>query len=121
MKDGRRYAAGDFVAIHKMGRTQHIEPADGAENVPLPNQLSWDPIPGAKFYQVFIRDVWEDKLVYESSMLTAPKLVLPKGIIKAGGSYAWRLHARDVNENVLLGDFNHGSLSDPASFSVTDN
>ena len=118
MKDGRRYAAADFVVIHKMERAQHLQPADGAENVPVPKELTWDPIPGAKFYQVFIRDAWEDKLVYESSLLTESRLALPKGIIQAGGYYQWRIHARDVNENVLLGDFNHGSLTDPATFSV---
>ena len=121
MKDGRRYAAEDFVVIRKMGRAQNQLPANGAENVPLPEQLSWDPIPGAKYYQVFIRDAWEDKLLYESSLLTEPRLVLPKGIVQVGGYYSWRIHARDVNENVLLGDFNHGSLTDAATFSVTAN
>jgi len=117
-KDGRRYAAEDFVVIRKMQRAQNMQPADGAENVRLPKQLSWDPIPGARYYRVFIHDVWEGRLVYESTLLTEPRLMLPNGIVQPGGYYHWRIHARDVNENVLLGDFNHGSLTDSFSFSV---
>ncbi len=51
-------------------------------------------------------------------MLTQPRLVLPRGLLKPGGIYAWRVHARDVNENILLGDFNHGSLSAEIQFTT---
>ncbi len=118
LHDGSRYAAEDYVVIRGMELAHDIQPADGAENVPLPKQLSWAPIPGAKFYQVFIQDVWEGKLVFESKLLAEPVLNLPTGIIQPSGYYSWKIHARDVNQNVLLGDFNHGSLTDPATFSV---
>jgi hypothetical protein len=118
-KDGKRYAAEDFLVIRKMQRAQHTQPADGVENVPIPKQLSWDSVPGAKYYKVFIRDEWKGDLVYESELLAEPRLMLPKNIVHAGGYYHWRIHARDVGENMLLGDFNHGSLTDAFSFSVT--
>jgi len=119
MKNGSRYAAKDFVILHKMQRPTNIVPADGAEDIALPQKLTWDPIPGAKFYQVFIKDNWEGVTIFESELLSKPELVLPKGKLTAGGYYSWRIHARDVNENVLLGDFNHGSLTNPMTFTVS--
>ena len=118
MKNGKQYRAEDFVVLRKMQRASNIVPADGAENVKLPVKLTWDPIPGAKFYKVYIRDNWEDVSVFESELLTKPELVLSRGTLAAGGYYSWRIHARDENENVLLGDFNHGSLTSPMTFTV---
>ena len=48
------------------------------------------------------------------------KLVLPRGLIRPGGWYKWRIHARDVNGNILLGDFNHGALSPWFEFAVAE-
>jgi hypothetical protein len=44
--------------------------------------------------------------------------VLPPGLIEDGGYYSWLIHARDINEDIKLGDFNSGSMSTPVSFSV---
>jgi len=119
MKDGQRYQAKDFVILHKMQFASNAVPKDGSEDIALPEKLTWDPIPGAKYYKVFIRDNWEEITVLESKLLTKPELLLPKGLLAPGGYYSWRIHARDVNENVLLGDFNHGSLTKPMTFTVT--
>ena len=47
-------------------------------------------------------------------------LLVSAGMAKRGGMYSWIVHSRDVNEDLLLGDFNHGSLSKPVVFSVND-
>lgn len=86
----------------------------------MPKRLKWDPIPGAKFYQVFIRDKWEDKLVFSSKLIKESEVVLDQGILQPGGYYGWRIHARDDDGNVLLGDFNHGSLNPEATFTVAE-
>jgi len=120
MKDGSRYLFKDYVIVQQMPRPEHPVPADHAE-VALPKVLSWDPIPGATYYKVFMWDMWDDsKQLLESKLLTEPKLELPAGLIKPGGSYQWRIHARDINEHPLLGDFNHGSLSPKMEFSVKE-
>jgi hypothetical protein len=119
MRSGERYGARDYVAIGKLARAANMIPANGAENVPLPRELTWDPIPGAKFYQVFIKDLWDgERLIFTSPMLDSAQLVLPPGLLQPGGAYAWRVHARDVNDDPVLGDFNLGSLSAELKFSV---
>jgi len=50
--------------------------------------------------------------------VTEAKLNMPPGLLRHGGRYAWVIHARDSNGGVLLGDFNHGSLNAPQTFSV---
>ena len=118
LADGRESTAQDFVAISRLPQAGGQAPANGAE-VPLPRSLQWEPVPGAGFYQVFIHDLWDDdRLIYTSKLLNSPELVLPGELLKPGGYYSWIVHARDINEDVMLGDFNHGSLNRPATFSV---
>jgi len=119
MKNGKTYTAKDYVIIQAMPWETEINPPDGAENIPIPKELTWQPISGAKYYQVFINDVWKAKQIYTSKLLDKPKLILPKNLIEPGGEYEWRIHAREGNENILLGDFNNGTLTNKASFSVT--
>ena len=118
MKDGTQYEALDYVILHQLAIADQLNPAPGAEAIPLPDKLSWGKVPGAKHYQVFIRDLWKEKDIYTSELLDKPELLLPKGLLKAGGYYAWRVHARDVNEHALLGDFNNGSLTSHVTFSI---
>ncbi len=116
--DGSEYNARDFVEISRLGQTSGQLPANESE-VALPRSLRWDPVPEAGFYQVFIRDLWnDDKLIHTSKLLDRPELVLPQGLIKPGGYYSWIVHARDTNEDPVLGDFNHGSLNKPTTFTV---
>ena len=111
--------ARDYVVIAPLPIVAGAQPAPDAENVPLPKELRWSPAAGAQYYQVFIQDLWEDeKLIYTSPLLAEPRAPLPAGLLKPGGFYAWRVHARDVNEHELLGDFNHGSLGKLMKFSV---
>ena len=108
LRDPAHPAPGSAARCRPRGRTSGI-----------PEKLSWEPVPGANFYQVFIRDLWnEDKLIHTSKLVTRPELELPPGLLQHGGYYSWVVHARDTNNHILLGDFNHGSLNKPVSFSV---
>jgi hypothetical protein len=119
LANGTQVIAKDYVIISRMPRASDMNPPDGAEEIPIPKKLTWS---GAEksFYQVFIRDVWNDsKLIYRSKLLNKPELTIPPGLLKPDGLYSWKIHARDVNEDVLLGDFNKGSLSHSATFSTS--
>lgn len=117
-KNGTQYEAKDFVVPTRMGFANDIYPKNETELNEVPKKLSWHAVPGAKYYKVFIKDYWTKNKIYESKLLSSPKLVLPKGLIKKRNDYEWRIHVRDDNKNVLLGDFNHGSLNFPSSFSI---
>lgn len=121
LRDGRTQEARDYVVVRKLPIATGMKPAANAENIPLPAELSWNPVPGATHYQVFIKDMWDsEKVILTSKLVMEPRLELPKGLVKPGGFYSWRIHARDVNEHELLGDFNHGSLSPEVSFTVAE-
>lgn len=109
MKDGRRIEALDYVVHAIMLLPAGMQPAANAVDVPLPGELRWNPVPGASFYQVFVYDKWDDKLVFKSSVMRDTSVKLPAGVLQSGGQYGWRVNARDVHEHVLLGDFNHGT------------
>ena len=117
-KDGKEFIAKDYVIIEAMQRANNTHPAPNEENVPVHSTLKWDPVPGARYYQVFLRDLWLGKTILESKFLQIPELKLPDGLLQSDGLYEWRIHARDVNGHTLLGDFNHGSLTEKMEFST---
>lgn len=118
LKDGSHFEARDYVVDQFMGQPTGIQPAAGAIDVLASTELRWNPIPGAKYYEVFLRDEWAGTEATASGLLTEPRFVPPKGLIQPGGEYVWRIHARDSDGTVLLGDFNHGSLSQEMRFTV---
>lgn len=119
MKDGKKYSARDYVSIETMPIAAKLIPPANAENIPLPKELSWPAVAGAKYYQVYIKDLWDgERVIHTSGFLDQPRIQLPPGLIVPGGWYSWRVHARDVNEDKKLGDFNHGSLGAEQQFSV---
>ena len=119
MKDGREFTAKDYVVHTLMPIAHDPLPADKSELTDIPGKLSWAAVPGARYYQVFIRDKWDDdRIIFTSPLIAEPMLIPPADLIKRGGYYSWRIHARDSNGTMLLGDFNHGSLSAPQTFSV---
>lgn len=121
LKDGRTLEAKDNIVLKLLPIAKNLQPAPGAENVPLPRELRWDTVPGALFYQVFIKDVWEDgQEILSSNLLSEPHLVLPPGLIKPGGRYLWQVHSRNLNDDPVWGDFNHGSLTAEVEFSVKE-
>jgi hypothetical protein len=95
-----------------------ILPAPGAKDVEVGTALSWAPIPGARYYKVYLRDIWAGTDARESPLLDLPRFQPPPGWLQPGGEYVWRIHARDTDGNILLGDFNHGSLGPELSFTV---
>lgn len=119
LANGEEYEARDYVILHTLPQVSGQVPAHNEEVIGIPEKLSWDEVPGANFYQVFIRDLWDDsRLIHTSKLVTRPELELPPGLLQHGGYYSWVVHARDTNNHILLGDFNHGSLNKPVSFSV---
>jgi hypothetical protein len=121
LKDGERHVARDLVIHWLMPHVTGNYPEPEADDILLPRLLHWHDVDGAYWYQVFIRDMWDDeKLIYKSRLLPFPELDLPEGIIKPGGYYSWKVHARDVNNHPELGEFNAGSQSNWIKFSVAD-
>lgn len=111
----------DFVKHRTMPIPTDLIPANNSNLLNPPKSLHWKKIKQAKYYQIYIKDLWQDsKLVYKSKLLTENELILPPNILIKGGYYIWHVHARDSNEDIKLGDFNHGSLSVKARFSVQD-
>jgi len=123
MNDGRVYGAEDYVRIERMGLPdKELSPPDAAENVALPKELRWGSVPNARYYKVFVFDKWDEgKKIFESKLLTEPGVSLPTGLLQPGGWYSWRIHARDINEDIKLGDFNHGSIAGEFQFTVANN
>lgn len=121
MKDGSRHESKDHVVKAVLDFVKGHQPADGTEAVPLPKELKWDPVPGASHYQVYLRDEWEsERYLLTSKIIAETSLPLPPGLLKPGGSYTWRVHARNLNGSPEWGDFNHGSLAREAKFTVAD-
>ena len=119
LKDGSRFAAKDYVVHYVMPGVGATQPEDDARDVPVQTELRWDSIPGARYYQVTIRDIWTPGTeATVSDLITDTRYVPPQGLLRSGGEYTWRIHARDSNGNVLLGDFNHGSVSRELRFAV---
>lgn len=121
LKNNKTIIAKDFVHHSIMPISSPSYPGDHASDIKLPKKLEWTAAKGAKYYQIFIRDLWQDgKTIYKSKLLTENQLLLPQGLLQHGGLYSWKIHARDINEDIKLGDFNHGSLSDQLTFSIED-
>lgn len=119
MRDGREYVARDFVVHALLPSASDLVPSGESELAGIPAEFRWAAVPGATNYMVTIRDEWQgEDTIFTSALLTEPRLRLPVGLLQGGGSYQWVVHARDINGSELLGDFNHGSLSKPARFSI---
>jgi hypothetical protein len=110
LKDGRRFDAKDYVIRRIMPLPTGMQPAADAKDVDLPGELRWNPVPGASYYQVYVYNKWNDKLAYKTPVIRDTFVKLPPGILQSDGLYGWRINARDVNEHVVLGDFNDGTV-----------
>lgn len=121
LADGTVHIAKDFVEHGLLPIASSLQPAHRQQLADIPKSLSWPAIAGAAYYQVFIRDKWdENKLIFSSKLLDKPEAALPDDLLEYGGFYSWRVHARDVNEDIKLGDFNQGSLSAWQEFTIAD-
>ena len=119
-RDGKEYTAKDYVVMNRISRAEVLLPKDGVEDIEIPTELKWKPVPGATHYKVFMRDGFENTRILNSKLLREPQIKLKPGLLKPGGYYLWKVHARDVNENIILGDFNSGSVNKWMEFSVID-
>jgi len=121
MKDGRSVEARDHVVRKVLPLAGGHQPPAESENQSMPSELHWDPVPGAGHYQVYLRDEWEsERYLFISKIIKDNALNIPPGLLKPGGSYTWRVHARDVNGDPEWGDFNHGSLAKEVRFSIAE-
>ena len=120
LADGTQFIAKDYVIVSRLPRPSAMAPPDGAEQIAVPETLTWSAAGHGGYYQVFIRDVWdESKLIYTSKLLRETELAVPAGLLQPDGLYSWQIHARDTNEDILLGDFNKGAMSRIATFSTS--
>lgn len=119
-REGREIPARDYVVHTLLPIVRETVPTDGREIPRPPAELAWTAVPGATHYKVTLRDVWNDnREILASEVVTGTRIPMPPGLLRQGGQYAWVIHARDSNGGLLLGDFNHGSLSAPQTFSIT--
>ena len=119
-KDGKQYNAKDYVVMSRLNRASSMQPSNRNQEYTLPITLKWKEIKGAQYYQVFVRDEWTKQLIFKTKLITNNKIKIPDTKLEPGGYYSWRVHARDINEHILLGDFNMGSMSKHAFFAVVD-
>lgn len=119
-KDGNRYLARDYVIMEVMDRTSEVNPPHESE-VSTPWELSWKPVEGAQRFRVWIRDMWDGgRQIFDSGYIQSAKIELPEGLLHSDGWYSWRIHSRDTHQHILLGDFNHGSLSEWYEFTTAE-
>ncbi|GMT40841.1 MAG: hypothetical protein IEMM0001_1576 [bacterium] len=118
--DGKEYTARDYVPMVRIKRTTEMAPSSEDSSFSLPVTLTWSKVPGAGFYMVFVRDEWTGEMVFETKLISSNNIKIPEGKLLPGGYYGWRVHARDLNGNILLGDFHMGSMSRKAFFNVAE-
>lgn len=117
MNNGEIHHSKDYVAINKLPMVSVTIPANSDKAIPYTKLLSWQPVAENTYYRIFIRDLWEDeKLIFTSKLSDKTSVNVPDGLLYPGGRYRWVIHARDVNEHPLYGDFNHGSMSESMDF-----
>ncbi len=117
---GKTFQASDYMIMSRLERAGGMSPSEASGDATLPVTLKWNAVPGANWYKVYVRDVWDDKLVFRSRLLHEPVVTIPDGKLDVGGDYYWTIHSRDTNEHILLGDFQMGSMSEKVFFSVAD-
>ncbi|MDH5369340.1 MAG: hypothetical protein OEW99_04910 [Gammaproteobacteria bacterium] len=120
LKNGSTIIAKDYVIIDKLNIAKILSPDINQELKTIPKSFTLMKIKGAQHYQAFIHDKWDSELIFTSKLLNNPEIHMPENLLKKGGLYTIQIHARDTNEHQLLGDFNHGSLTNKIEFSITE-
>ncbi|MCU0935036.1 MAG: CHAP domain-containing protein [Gammaproteobacteria bacterium] len=121
LTDGQEVLGRDYVVITALPRAGGLAPGRDAV-LGLPAAFTWAPVAGAARYQVYLRDLWQpgENPIHQSKLLTDTRYEVPAGVLKPGGHYSWKVHARDADGHVLLGDYNHGSQSEWTPFEVAE-
>lgn len=118
--NNKRLLANDYLVMAVMDRISVVSPVNGAE-VSIPWELSWTPPKGAQYHRVWIKDMWNDgKQIFDSGYFQGSAVEIAEGLLEPGGLYQWRIHSRDTQDHILLGRFNHGSLTDWMEFSISE-
>ena len=120
LKDGTTIIPKDYVIIDKLDTAKIASPNIKKELKSIPKSFVLKKIAGAQYYQAFIHDNWDSKLIYKTKLLNKPEIHIPDNLLKNGGVYTIQIHARDTNEHQLLGDFNHGSLTSKIEFAIAE-
>ncbi len=120
LKNGTTIIPKDYVIIDKLEIAKISNPNIKKELKSIPKSFVLKKIAGAQYYQAFIRDTWDSKLIYKSKLINKPEIHIPDNLLEKGGFYTIQIHARDTNEHQLLGDFNHGSLTKKIDFSIAE-
>ncbi len=121
LQDGSYIRSKDYVQPTTLKKPGQLIPSNANNPVPMPDSLQWRAVDGAKYYQVFLRDMWDEgKIIFTSDLISTTKIRIPKGMLEPGGYYTWKVHARNVNGDARQGDFNHGSLSKIAEFTIVE-
>lgn len=102
----------------KVGFAKIDFPKNQATNISKTPTLKWSAPKNGHYYQVFIKDKWTGKSIYSSKTLNKTEFKVPDNLLKNDGWYAWKVHAKDMDETILYGDFNAGSLSEYHSFTT---
>ena len=102
----------------KVGSAKIDFPTNKASNISKTPILKWQAPENGQYYQVFIKDNWTGKSIYSSKTLNKTEFKVPDKLLKNDGWYAWKVHAKDMDETILYGDFNAGSLSEYHSFTT---
>ncbi len=117
--NGQKHQYNDEVNMDYIVASARMNvPIDKATDISLTPTLKWEPVANAKHYQIFVKDNWTGKNVYTSKTLNQTQFTLPKEILKTDGWYAWKVHAKDMDETIKYGDFNAGSLSETLTFTT---
>lgn len=125
-KSGEIHEFKDLVSLNLLGRAQPVFPEEDSEVDEVPTSFEWQPIKGAKHYQVFIYDVWKGKKIHSSKLLNTNSYTPPLknklgfNLMKSGGEYSWRVHARDMNGDPVYGDFDSGSQTHKMEFAIAE-
>ncbi|KHF24536.1 hypothetical protein [Solemya velum gill symbiont] len=120
LKDGTVVEAKDYVDPGQLPLAEKIYPEE-AQEVTLPVTIRWKPIEGATHYKLVIRDIWNNrKIAFRTKVITDTEVTVPDGKLEVDGEYEWLVHARDVDGDPILGDFNLGSQTAYSTFTVIE-
>lgn len=120
LKDGSTITAKDYVIIDKLNIAKISSPDIKKTLTTIPKSFILKKTKGVKYYHAFIRDSWDSKLIYKTKLINKPEIHIPDNLLEKGGVYTIQIHSRDTNGHQLIGDFNHGSLTNKIEFSIAE-
>lgn len=109
----------DLMFLDKKVSSAKIDfPANNASKISTTPTLKWIAPENGQYYQIFIKDNWTGESIYSTKTLYQTEFKVPDNLLKNDDWYAWKVHAKDMDETILYGDFNAGSLSEYHNFTT---